>query len=197
MTMTLAQALTAGDSEALNLDDAAMKPGFDKATQELEKGPKRPEGPALNTAAMKGALKKNLLKALDIALDDILGQAWSGWSELRKFADPQLTPPEDINVVTVSKHTIESNLEPSVDVVVHDIKMHSFDFNVSVQLEVQGVNLEVQGGAITAIRVGHLQLGGSITLGDRSLLEKDLAEVTIPGAMRLEKPIPILRDTAS
>ena len=196
MTTTLGQALTAGDSETLNLDDASIRPGFDKASQELGKGPDKSESAALDSNAMKGALKKNLLKALDIALDDILGQAWSGWSELRKYADPQQTPPEDINVVTVSNHTIESNLEPSVDVVVHDIKMHSFDFYDSVQLQVQGVNLEVQGGAITAIRVGHLQLGGSIRLGDRSILEKDLAEVTIPGAMRLEKPIPILRDTA-
>lgn len=192
MTVTLGQALTADDDAPFDLDNPSIKEGYGKAREELEKGRNPPEHKALDDGALNSALNKKLLKALDIALDDILGQAWSGWTKLRKYADKQQTPPEDINVVTVSNHTIESKLEPSVDVVVGDVKVHSFEFHVAVQLEVQGVNLEVQGGAITEIRVGHLQLGGSVKLGDRTILEKDLAQVVIPGAMRLAKPIPIL-----
>ena len=143
-----------------------------------------------------GALNRALLTALDIALDDVLGQAWSGWKEIREYADPERTPPDEINVVPVSNHTIESVHEPSVDVVVRGVKIHSFTFNVSTRIDVQGVNLVVQRGMIQEIRLASLKLGGSIKLRDRTLLEKDVAKVTIPGVMRLENPIPILsRDT--
>ncbi len=191
MTVTLGQALTANEDSPFDLDNPSVRQGYDKAREKMEKGSKA-ERAALDDGTLDDALNKKMLQALDIALDDILVQTWSGWAELRKYADPQQTPPEDINVVTVSNHTIESNLEPSVDVVVGDVKVHSFDFNVAVQLDMEGVELEVQGGAITGIRMGNLKLGGSVKLGDRTLFEKDLAQVTVPGAWRLAKPVPIL-----
>lgn len=191
MTVTLSQALTANEDSPFDLDNPSVRQGYDKARERMAKGSGAGRA-ALDDGTLDDALNKKMLQALDIALDDILVQTWSGWAELRKYADPQQTPPEDINVVTVSNHTIESNLEPSVDVVVGDVKVHSFEFNVAVQLDVEGIELEVQGGAITGIRVGNLKLGGSVKLGDRTLSEKDLAQVAIPGAWRLAKPVPIL-----
>lgn len=189
MTMTLGEALTAGNTQAFDLRDPQINEGYDKAGQKLRKDARK-----FDTEALNGALKSALLKALDIALDDILGQAWGGWMELRQYADPEQTPPEAVNVVTISNHTIESVHEPSVDIVVRGVPapVHSFRFEVAARFDVQGVNLEVQGGKITEIRLGSLKLGGSVKLGDRTLLEKNVAEVTLPGAMRLAEPIPIL-----
>ncbi len=193
MTMTLGEALTADDDSAFDLEDQLIIEGYDKAKKELDKEPKKFNRAELDAGELNGALKLTILKALNIALDDILARAWGGWEELRQYADPEQTPPDDINVVTVSNHTIKSLHEPSVDVVVNGVPVHRFDFEVSVQLDVQGINLEVQGGEITEIRLGNLKLGGSVKLGDRTLLEKDVAKVTIPGVMRLATPIPIRR----
>lgn len=187
MTMTLGEALTADDDGAFDLKDPSIAEGIDKAEKELDKDRKK-----FNRGALGGALKRAILTALDISLDDLLGQAWSGWQEIRKYADPEQTPPDDINVVPVSNHTIESVHEPSVDVVVRGVTVHSFPFNVSARIDVQGVNLVVQGGMIQEIRLASLKLGGSIMLRDRTLVEKDVAQLTIPGVMRLAKPIPIL-----
>lgn len=187
MTITLGEALTANQDSPFDLEDPSIAEGIDKAKKELDK-----ENKKFSPGAIGGALNRAVMTALDIALDDILGQAWSGWQEIREYADPEQTPPDDINVVPVSDHTIESVHEPSVDVVVRGVKVHSFTFNVAARIDVQGVNLVVQRGMIQEIRLASLKIGGSIKLRDRTLLEKDVAKVEIPGVMRLENPIPIL-----
>lgn len=194
MTMTLGEALTANNDSASFLEDESIKQGFDKARTKLNKERKKVDGGSLDAGARNGDLKKAFFKALDIALEDILGQAWSSWQELSQYADPEQTPTDDINRVTVSDHTIESRYEPSVDLVVDGVSMHTFNFAVFAQLEVQGVDLEVQGGEITKIRLGNLKLGGKVKLENSLLLEKDVAEVTFPDdVVHLANPIPIRR----
>lgn len=193
MTLTLGKALTGDNDGALNLDDALITQGYDSAREALNRKKARSKRGPLGTNALNAGLKQALLNSLDIALDELLGRAWSGWNELRQYADPEQTPPEDINVVTVSNHTISSTHRPSVGVFVHGVEVHAFEFEVAANLDVQGINLQVQAGEITAIQLGKLKLGGSITLGDRSILEKEAADVDIPVVMRLKEPVPILR----
>lgn len=190
MTMTLGEALTASEANELDFNDPQVTEGYDAAKKELPADRKR-----LDSGALNGALKKALMTALDIALDDVLGQAWSGWHDMRKFADPQQTPPDDVNVVPITNHTIESEYKPEVDVVVNGIAVHTFPFHVSVTLDVQGGNLVVQRGMIQEIRLASLKLGGAVKLRDRTLLQKDVGEIDVPGVMRLARPIAILADT--
>lgn len=189
MSMTLGEALTADDSSELDLrDKAEIREGYEKARRELENRPEKIAAGSQSSVNFDQALEQAVLKALDIALDDILGRAWSGWSELRDYADPNL---EGRNYLTLSDHTIDSAYEPSVDVMVGGQKLHSFDFAVTAALKVHGGELEIEHGKIQAIRLGKLKLGGAITLGDQTLLEKSLTEVTLPGVMRLAHPIAI------
>lgn len=188
MTMTLGEALIPDADDASFLEDVSITERYDEATEEMDNQRKK-----LKSGVLDGALKKAFLRALDIALDDILARAWGGWHELRKYADPEQTPPDAINYVTVSDHTVKSVHEPSVDFVVNDTVFHTFNFEVAALLEAQGINLEVQGGEITEISLGNLKVGGSVNLGGQPIWEKEVAQVTLRGAMRLAKPIPILR----
>ncbi|MBT8085889.1 MAG: hypothetical protein KJO19_04040 [Woeseia sp.] len=192
MTMTLAEALRADNEQALDLDNESVSAGYDKAAEKLNNEAQDEDRGDLDVGAFKGPLKKALIRSLNIALDDILAQAWSGWAELRKYADPEQTPPDAINVVSVANHSITSTHAPSVGVFVHGVEVHSFNFEVAAQFDVEGINLEVQGGKITEIHVGRLNCGGSIMLGDRAILEKEIGTVEIPGSLRLAKPVAIL-----
>jgi hypothetical protein len=191
MTITLGEALAATDENDLDLNDPLVSEGYDAAKKELPAERKR-----VDSGALDGALKKALMTALDIALDDILGQAWSGWHDMRVYADPKQTPPEDVNVVPITNHTIESEYTPEIDVFAQGIKVHTFPFHVSATLDVRGGDLVVQRGMIQEIRLASLKLGGAIKLRDRTLLKKDVAEIAVPGVMRLSRPIPILSNTA-
>lgn len=186
MTTTLGEALTAKDVRYIDVKDTSIDDGFDSAKKELNKG-----GKAINRKALQGALKKAIMTSLDVALDEIIGQAWSHFKDLRKYADPDQTPPDDINTLTLSDHSIESVHEPTVDVVVHGIPVHKFKFSVSASLNVKGANLEVQRGRIQAIQLADLELGGSVMLHDHTLFEKSVAKVAIPAEMRLKNPIKI------
>lgn len=190
MTITLGEALAASDQNDLDLNDPMVSEGYDAAKNELPAERKR-----VDSGALDGALKKALMTALDIALDDILGQAWSGWQDMRAYADPKQTPPDDVNVVPITNHTIESEYKPEIDVFVQGVKVHTFPFHVSATLDVQAGDLVVQRGMIQEIRLASLKLGGAIKLRDRILLKKDVAEIAVPGVMRLTRPIPILSNT--
>lgn len=196
MTMTLGEALTAGNGDAVKLEDSQIEEGYSHAQAEMRKAGSGPQEGSLNRDAFGGAVKKAMLKALDIALDDVLAHAWGNWHELRRYADPGQTPPEDVNIVTVTDHSIESAHRPTVDVVINGQTLHSFEFSAAVQLNVAGVNLEVQGGAIQSIRVGTLSVGGSVKLGEREILSKELGEVEFPGEVVLPRPVPILGPTS-
>ena len=190
MTMTLGEALAARDDNELDLSAEQVTEGYDAAKEELPANRKR-----LDIGALNGALKKALMTALDIALDDVLGQAWSSWHDLRVYADPKQTPPDDVNVVPITNHIIESDYKPEIDVVVNGIPVHTFPFQVAVALNVQGGNLVVQRGMIQEIRLASLKVGGAIKLRERILLQKDLADIEVPAVMRLARPIPILSES--
>ena len=193
MTMTLGTALTADDDSAFKLDDSLITEGYDKASAKLNKEGNMFGRGAIRVGSFNSALKKAIMKSLDIALDDILGRAWSGWEDLRQYADPKQTPPEDINVVPVISQSIKSEHRPSVDVIVRGVKdpVYQFDIVVSVQLDVKGVNLTVQDGMIQEIELASMKLSGWVKLGNDKILEKEAAQVNIPGVMRLAKPIRI------
>ncbi len=186
MTMTLAQALLSDEESAFELKDPNIEEGLRQARKELGKEKKR-----VRWGALGNSLKQAVFTALDVGLDDVMGEAWSGWEGLRKYADPEQTPPDDINVVPVTDHTIESRHSPVVDVVVRGRSVHSFPFDVLITLGVEGVNLVVQRGKIQEIRLSRLKVGGSVKLRDRVLLNQDLRTIDLPGSFRLPEPIPI------
>ena len=189
MSMTLGEVLTSNNVDAIDLSNHSLtRDGYDKARKELAKQPEKIKTGSQKPAVFDDALKDAIFKALNIALDDIIGRAWSGWSELRGYADPEI---EGRSFLTLSDHTVEATHQPKVDVVIGGQTLHSFEFNVSANLEINGGELEIERGKIHAIRIGNLKVGGSISLGNQTLLEKSLAEVSIPGEMRLTNPVPI------
>jgi len=188
MTMTLGEALTVKDHRDIDVKDKSIDDGLENAKKKLNKDGKRFDRKALN-----GALKKAILTSLDVALDEMIGQAWSTMKDLKKYSDPEL---DEVNTVTLSDHTIESVHEPTVDVIVSNVTVHSFKFNVSASLNVKGANLEMQRGMIQAIRLADLELSGSVSLHDHTLLEKSLAKIAVPAEMQLANPIRISPSTA-
>lgn len=183
MTMTLGEAMTTKDHREIDVKDRSIDDGLNNAKKKLYKNGKR-----FDRKALDGALKKAVLTSLDVALDEMIGQAWSTMKDLKKYSDPEL---DDVNTVTLSDHMIESVHEPTVDVIVSNVTVHSFKLNVATSLNVKGANLEVQRGMIQAIRLADLELSGSVSLHDHTLLERSLAKVSIPAEMQLANPIRI------
>jgi len=184
MTMTLGEALTEMDYRDIDVKDKSVDDALDNAKKKLVK-----QGKKFNRTALNGALKKAILISLDVALDEMIGTAWSNLKDLQKYSDPGL---EDVNTITLSDHTIEAIHEPEVDVIVSDVTLHTFKFSVSANLNVKGANVEVQKGKIQAIRLADLELSGSVTLHDHTLVDKSLASVAFPAELRLANPIAIL-----
>lgn len=186
MTITLGDALAAEDEHDIDVRKRPIDDGFEKARKKLNK-----EGKRFDRKSLTRPLKRAIVAALDVALDEMIGSAWSSARDLQKYADPKQTPPGDVNTITLSDHTIESVHEPSVALIVSNVTLKTFHFNVAARLHVKGANLVVQHGKIQELQLAKLEFGGSIMLEDHTLLEKNVAEVEVPGVMRFANPIPI------
>ena len=191
MTMTLGKALTEKDDRDVNVRNRSIDEGLNEAKRKLRK-----EGKSFDREALDGPLRRAVFAALDVTLDEMMGQAWRSIKDLHIYADDKKTPPDEVNTVTLSDHSIESVYEPSVDVVVSNVTVKTFKFDVAAHLNVRGANLVVQGGKIREIKLARLELGGSVSLGDHVILEHNITEIPELGVMRLANPIPISRGRA-
>lgn len=191
MTMTLGEALATKDERDIDVENQSIDKGLEKAKEKLKK-----EGKRFDRKSLNGPLKRAILAALDVSLDELMGSAWGTVKDLRKYADPEQTPADDINTVALSDHAIESVHEPSIDVVVSNVTVKTFNFTVTANLNVKGANLVIQGGKIQEVQLAQLELGGSVALGDHTILEKTVAKIQVPGVMRLANPIPISSSNA-
>ena len=88
----------------------------------------------------------HLTKLLDIDGVAVLVGAWNKARELRKYRDPVKYPPEDVVVVPLTKHKVESKHRPYLDLSVDGRPVGRLHFDVDLALTLEGVELTIQGG---------------------------------------------------
>jgi hypothetical protein len=83
------------------------------------------------------------------------------------------------------------SLEPEVDVPVDGVHLGRFPFRVELTCAVSALELQMQHGAISAIRCGHCDGRASISLAGTQIWQRALAHRDLPGGLRLQKPLPL------
>ncbi|NQY33844.1 MAG: hypothetical protein HRT37_02520 [Alteromonadaceae bacterium] len=147
--------------------------------------------PKLDMKVIGDSLKNACLESLDIGLDKVLAEAWSGWSDLEALADPEQTPPDEINIVPLAQHVIESAHKLEVDIAIGSVQLTTVNFEASIQLYLDGANLVIQKGAIQEISIGQLQAGCALNIGKTKLIDLPVFPVNIPLSHKFEPAIPI------
>jgi hypothetical protein len=124
-------------------------------------------------------------KLLDVDGTDVLIGAWNKARELRKYRDTAKYPPEDVVIVPLAKHKIESKHRPYLEVSVDGHGMGRLHFDVDLALTLEGVELTIQGGRIRKIRTGRTVGTGTLKCEGAVLhsIEKRLA--SLPGTIDL------------
>jgi hypothetical protein len=139
----------------------------------------------------QGNLNQHLARMLDIDVIGLLVDGWNKSRELRKYRDEAAYPPDEVVVVALSKHKLESQHKPHLELVVADRPVGRVSFQIDLALAIDGAQLTIQGGRIKRIATGKTSGTGTIRCEGVIVGQKEQKLGTLPGTIDLGSGIPI------
>ena len=121
----------------------------------------------------------------------LLVDGWNKSRELRKYRDEAAYPPDEVVVVALSKHKLESQHKPHLELVVADRPVGRVSFQIDLALAIDGAQLTIQGGRIKRIATGKTSGTGTIRCEGVIVGQKEAKLGTLPGTIDLGSGIPI------
>lgn len=128
---------------------------------------------------------------LSVSLPDILIRAWNKAGILNKYINKEKYDPEEVFLIELKEHTITSQHKPYLDVEVNNKSIGRINFEIDLELAVQGIILKIQDAKIKQIRTGSLKISGTINCEGLEIAKKKSKEVNLPGKIDLGEGIPI------
>lgn len=136
-------------------------------------------------------IARKALSLLEIRVTDILLGAWNKYQGLKKYLDKDRYPPTQSVLVPLAEHTVKSQHQPYVEILVNDEVAARVTFQVDLAFTVRGVLLLVQDGRIKSVKTGEIKGKGTVKCEQALLLEQDFRTVSLPGTIDLGDGIPI------
>ncbi|MES1158322.1 MAG: hypothetical protein ABUL42_00355 [Terricaulis silvestris] len=158
------------------------------------------KSPELNASTLthiaRAATAHSLVDAgrqlLNTPLTDFLADAWTTRQDLKRFADPNAYPPNQINEYPLVAHEIAVKRTPSVEVLLNGAPAGlKFDFELKLALEIKSAILKIQAGRIVGARVSDFLGSGSFSCADVTLAERKTATFRLPGAANFSPGVAI------
>jgi len=140
---------------------------------------------------VQGNLSQHLARVLDIDVIGLLVDGWNKSRELRKYRDEAAYPPDEVVVVALSKHKLESQHKPHLELVVADRPVGRVSFQIDLALAIDGAQLTIQGGRIKRIATGKTSGTGTIRCEGVIVGQKEQKLGSLPGSIDLGSGIPI------
>jgi len=147
------------------------------------------ESRAIRWPWVRQAIADQTSEILNLNVLDALGEAWKKLSEVEEYADSKKHKPSDKNLVPLVEHTIKSQHEPELKILLHGHKIGSVKFNLEFSLTLDGFDLAIQNARIMEIQTGNAKGEGSLSLGGVSLWKQEWAPVHFPGQISLRPGI--------
>lgn len=129
---------------------------------------------------------------LDLDLTDLITGAWCNTEEIVRAADDSRSNPEPVTVTVGHQEyatTHEAVLEASID----RVPVRPLPVGLDLELEVDSLELTLQGGCLTAIRAGHGALTATLSVDTVKVLPAVRRELDLKKTISLQQPIPLCR----
>ena len=88
----------------------------------------------------------------------------------------------------MADHTVESEHKPSLDLYQNGKRIGRIPFTVSLEIELRGLLLEIEEGAIRKMTSGDVRIKGTLKVADFTLVEKAFERVRMPGEIQIDRP---------
>lgn len=181
---TLAKFFNLGGLSKDEVKAMGAQPAFSSMGDTMQKTKGGSVPPFLQGQVFRVMLSKlnELLDKVDI-IEDILAVTWSKSEELFDYLDTEKYPPDEVFMLPLSEHEVASEHNPSVEPYMKEQSLGKFVFNIGINLIIEGVILEIQGGKIKKIHIGSCVGSGSLGCQDSPLLDIPEKEVESVGGV--------------
>lgn len=183
---TLADFFVSSDIAAERLDEVEAHASVADLRARLAK-----EFDGMRWSAVWDAVKGQFEELLEVRFVDVFLGAWTKYEELKKYGDPAQHPPEERHLIPLLEHTVTSTHQPSVEIEIGETFREKIPFEIALSLKLSGMLLQIRGGRILKIYTGRCQGSGSVKCSGITLLEKETAEIRLPGMMDLGEGVAI------
>jgi hypothetical protein len=133
---------------------------------------------------------------LDLDLGDVLIYGWRTHDRLVNAAKQTMRAPGRQEVVQLGSHQVSWTKQPTVDLLLDDVRVHTFHFQLTIVFEVDVASAIVEQGKLTALKAGDGSVAGTLTLrmpgGDIRLLQQK-QNINLHVIVHLGSGIPLLR----
>lgn len=152
-------------------DDGPLRKVQEKVRKELK---------SVDGAAVNDALLGKVAAMLDDPIFKVLADAWSKCADILKYRDRTKYPPGETFLVSLAQHSISSVHKPSIDIVINEIRFGTLEFLVTLAIDVEAFQLEIEDATIKRMRTGKLQAAGQVALDGVPIYQKKLEPVRLP-----------------
>ena len=137
---------------------------------------------------LSGDLAHRLHGFLDVNLLSVFGDVWGRCADLMQSARESLAHPADTTLVTLTTHDFTWQLTPSVDVLLNGIRVAHLPFTIAVDCKVDGLQLRLANGAVTAVLTGECDANAAIQCARATLWQHHVFHTDLPGQLVLTHP---------
>ena len=103
-----------------------------------------------------------VVRLIHIQITDVLTGAWKTHRKLKKFADPKQYPPGTASTVPLATHHIKVNQKPYLEITVDGVPQGKIEFDLELDLAIDGGMLVIQDGRIMRLEAGKARLTGTV-----------------------------------
>ncbi|MGH3843934.1 MAG: hypothetical protein ACRDS0_21180 [Pseudonocardiaceae bacterium] len=130
---------------------------------------------------------------LNLDFGNLLMSGWRKYTELTTAAHRTLAAPGREEHVVLATHRVVSTHHPSVDLLVDDVKVHTFDFELKVVFDLNGVTAVLRQGDLVALRGGDCMVTATLILEGTPLELSRKGRIDLALVIELRWPIPLAR----
>jgi len=149
--------------------------------------------PAVTREAAVREVSQVAAGLLEIDLIGLLVAGWRDVHDLAAAARRTLADPGGTELVNLASHQITVTRNPSVDVMVDDVRVARVQLGLSVVFDVSPLVAGVSAGLLTALHSGRCDITATLVIQGTTVLTRP-GHLELPGTVTLGKGIRLLPD---
>ena len=133
-------------------------------------------------------LASKIGELFDVELPDLLVSSWKKARELQEALEESRKSPEETIVLDLAEHQITNEYHPYLEIRIGGMPLpKKIEFKVQIVAGLKGINLKIQGGAITEIQAGSCDFEGKVKYQDLTIADKKLGPIELLGVSTIAK----------
>jgi hypothetical protein len=127
--------------------------------------------------------------ALNTSVLDLWAHGWEKYRELMDDVERSRKSPSAVVITRLAEHSIESTLHPYLEIFLGPQRIQKIPFDVTLTTKIDGLELSLKKGQITALQVGEVEWTGTVRVKEATLVQRQLTKLSLPGRVELKRPI--------